>query len=345
MALRVLLTGLGSIGQRHARNLRELLGADVDLLAYRVKRTVPLIDSSMQAGAGDPEEEYGIRSFDDLDEALAERPDAALITNPANLHVPTALAAARAGCHLLIEKPLSDRLDGVEELSRIVDERKLVALVGYQLRFHPGYLLLREAVADGRLGTLLGARFCYGEYMPAWHPWEDYRESNAARPDQGGGVVLAQIHDLDIAIGLFGRPQRVYAIGGSRSSLGLEVEDVASILLDVGGMPVHLHQDVVERPPRRLYEVIGEDARICWDYYANTVTLTPADGSDVTHTFDGFERNELFLDEMRHFLACIDGRQRSLVDVRAGAVSLEVALAVRRSLATGEAVGLPWTDA
>jgi predicted dehydrogenase len=340
-ALKILLVGLGSIGQRHARNLRTLLGDDVELLAHRMRRTAPLIGPDLTADpGGDVEAAYGIRPFNELDEALAERPDLVFVTNPAHLHVSTARAAAEAGAHLFVEKPLSHTWDGVPELIELVEGRGVTGLVGYQLRFHPGFRQLRRLVDEGSLGRLLGARFAFGEYLPGWHPWEDYREANAALADQGGGVILAQIHDLDVAYGLFGMPRRVFTVGGKRSTLELEVEDTASTLLDVDGLPVHLHQDLVERPPRRTYELIGEEARAVWDYYADTVALVRADGSAELTRFEGLERNDLFLDELRHLLACVEGSEQPVVDVRAGADSLAIALAAKRSLETGEAVAL-----
>jgi len=283
--LKILIAGLGSIGQRHARNLRTLLGDDLELLAYRVRRASRVIDLDLTARPGDPEAEYGIRSFDDLDEALAEQPDAAFVTNPSAFHVPVALAAARAGCHLFVEKPLSHSQAGVEELTRAVEERALVCLVGYQLRFHPGFRLLAELVSDGAVGTVLAAHFEFGEHLPGWHPWEDYHEAGAGRADQGGGVVLAQIHDLDLAYALFGVPRRVFAVGGKRSSLEIDVEDTIDILLDCEGIAVHLHQDVLQKPPTRRYEVVGEDGKIVWDYYAQSVVRSRADGSRETTSF------------------------------------------------------------
>ena len=338
--MKILLAGLGSIGQRHARNLRTLLGDRVELLAYRACGTSPVIGPDMTASAGDPAAAYGIRSFRNLDEALAQRPDAVFVTNTTALHMPVALAAATAGCHLFVEKPLSHDWEGVTELTRLVEEAGIVCLVGYQLRFHPGFRLLGRLLAERAVGALLAARIEFGEYLPSWHPWEDYREGSAAQREQGGGVVLAQIHDLDVAYALFGPPRRVFALGGKLSSLEIDVEDTASILLDCEGVPVHVHQDLLRRPPRRTYEVIGEEGTIVWDYHGGTVvTARAGEEPDVT-SFDGHDRNELYLAELRHFLACIDGRERPVVGVREGAETLRVALAAKRSLETGEVVSL-----
>lgn len=230
--MKALFCGLGSIGQRHLRNLRALLGDRVEILAYR-QRGLPLVlnpDMTVRAGA-QLETTYGVRSFDNLDAALGEGPDVVFVTNPNTLHVPVALAAARAGCHLFIEKPLSHSLDGVAELVDVVESKHLVALVGYQFRFHPGLRLIKQVVAEGRLGRLAAAHIVNGEYLPDWHSYEDYRATHPARRELGGGALRIQSHELDYALWLCGMPTRVYAVGGHLSRLELDVEDSVSVLL------------------------------------------------------------------------------------------------------------------
>jgi predicted dehydrogenase len=338
--VKILVAGLGSIGQRHVRNLRALLGEELELLAFRSRRTSPLIHADLSADPDTPlEEAYGLRAFDDLDAALAEQPDAVFVTNPNSLHVPVALAAARAGCHLFIEKPISHDLDGVPDLIAEIEARSLVCLVAYQFRFDPGFRLLRRLLDESALGTPIAANAVFGESLPGWHPYEDYRQFHVARSDQGGGVLLAQIHDLDLVHALFGMPRRVFALGGKLSRLELDVEDTASVLLDCR-IPVHLHQDLVQRPKVRRYEVIGEDGTASWDQVAGTLVVRRPDRDDDVTSFAGLERNQLFLDELRHFLACLTGDERPVVDARAGAESLRIAVAAKQSLETGEVVTL-----
>lgn len=344
--MKILIVGLGSIGQRHARNLRSLCGNDLELLAYRVRGLNLVITPELTIKAGaDIETEYGIRTYPTLDAALAENPLAVLVTNPNSLHIPVALAAARAGCNLFIEKPLSHSMDGVDELLELVETKKLVCLVGYQLRFHPGFKLVKSLLNRGVIGTPLAARLEFGEYLPGWHRYEDYRLYHASRKDQGGGVILSQIHDLDYAYALFGMPVRVFALGGKLSSLETDVEDIVSMLMEfrVAGkpMPVHIHQDYVQRPPSRNCEIIGDAGKIVWDYYANEVRVTRAEtGTSEVHRFDGFQRNQLFIDEMKHFLNCLAGKETPVVGLREGMDSLKIALAAKRSLETGQVVEL-----
>lgn len=329
--MKILIAGLGSAGQRHARNLRTLLGGELELLAYRVRRRSPVIRPEGTVSEGAIEDAYGIRSFDDLDEALAERPDAVFVANPNVFHIPVALAAARAGCHLFVEKPLSHDLDGIDELARLVDDRRLVCAVGYQLRFHPAYAVLHEL----DLGRVVSARFEAGEYLPDMHPWEDYRALNYARRDQGGGVILMQSHELDMAYALFGLPRKVVAVGGKLSGLEIDAEDTAGILLDYAGLAVDVQLDFLRRPPLRRYELVGEKATAVWDHADDFVTH----GGGLS-SWPEQDRNGLFLDELAHFLDCIEGRAHPVVDVRAAADVLRVALAARRSLETGAVVEL-----
>ena len=120
-----------------------------------------------------------------------------------------------------------------------------------------------------------------GEYLPAMHPYEDYRDLNYSRRDQGGGVILMQIHDLDMVYALFGLPRRAFALGGRRSSLEIDVEDTVAMLLDCDGVPVQVSQDFVRRPPVRRYEVIGERAVTVWDVGRGTLTIQSPDASEL----------------------------------------------------------------
>jgi predicted dehydrogenase len=344
--VKALFVGLGSVGQRHARNLRTLLGDDVELLAYRVRGHRQVITPSLSIDAGaDVESALGVRVFRDLDAALAERPDVVFVTNPNTLHVPVALAAATAGCHLFLEKPISHDLARTDELVDVIERRRCVCLVGYQLRFHPGFRALQRMLAERAVGRLVTVRVVFGEYLPGWHPYEDYRTMHVSRRELGGGVLLAQIHDLDAIYALFGLPRRVFAMGGHLSRLEIDVEDTASLLLDavVDGMPVpvHVHQDYLQRPPRRTYDVIGEGGRILLDFGAGSLTRVHAEGRvGETESFAGFDRNQMFLDELRHFLACVAGRETPLVTARDGVQSLRMALAARAALETGRVMEL-----
>ena len=339
----MLFAGLGSIGQRHVRNLKRLLGDSVDILAYRARGGGPVLNTDMTVRPDcDLESAYGIRSFTNLDDALAQRPDAVFVTNPNTLHLPVALAAAKAGCHLFIEKPISHSLEGVDELVDLVDRQRLVAFVGYQFRFHPGLRLIKSMIDENQLGQLAGASIVNGEYVPDWHPYEDYSTTRAALRELGGGCLRIQTHELDYASWLFGMPSRVFAVGGHLSRLEVDVDDSVSLLLacSQGGraLPVQIHLDYLQRPPQRTCEVIGDEGRVRYDYYANAVeTYRTRSRVRNTYHFENFDRNEMFVDELRHFLACLRGDEQPLIPLREAVHSLKIALAAEASLSSGQA--------
>ena len=137
-----------------------------------------------------------------------------------------AIPAARAGCHLLIEKPLADDLSRVDELRAAASKGGSRILMGFQFRFHPMIQRARVLIQNGALGKTLTAHAHWGEYLPQWHPWEDYRDRYAARKDLGGGAIATLTHPLDYLRFLLGEIETLTAIHGHISPLEVDVEDI-----------------------------------------------------------------------------------------------------------------------
>ena len=336
--MKILVIGLGGIGQRHVRNLRALLGDSAELIAWRARGLTHVVTPTMGA---DPdrnvEQTYDIRSFDSLEAALDQRPEVAFICNPTSLHVSAAKACLESGADVFIEKPLAASLEGLDDLASLASRRERIAMVGFQLRFHPCVQRLQKVVASGELGSLLAVRSTIGEYLPNWHPYEDYRQMYASRAELGGGVVLTQIHELDLLYSLFGVPSRVYAVGGHWSELEVDVEDTATSLLEVSWngrlLPIQLHQDYLQSPPNRQTEVIGDRGRAVIDLHAQTLSVYQRNvPQPEVFIAENFERNNLFLDQTRHFLECVRTRSRPVVDIHDGIQSIRIAFAIKRSI-------------
>jgi predicted dehydrogenase len=335
--VRILVAGLGAIGQRHARNLRALCGDGIELLAFRRRRLPYVVTESLERDdSRNVETELGITAYEDLDAALAAKPDGVFVCTPSNQHLEIAQSAADAGCHLFVEKPVSHTLDGVDRLCETVASNELVVLVGCQWRFHPCVRWLRDLLQAGTLGRLVRAEMDYGEYLPDWHPYEDYRTSYAARAELGGGVVLTQIHDYDLAWWLFGPPSTVTATGGHLSELDIDVEDTVEARLEGGVVPVSVRQSFASRLPRRTISVAGEHGAVTVDLLAGRIISTDARVPSVA--FAGYQRNQMFMDEMRHFLACLAGKEKAAVPLEDGIAVLQVALAVKEAMRTGRTV-------
>jgi predicted dehydrogenase len=322
--MKILIAGLGSIGRRHFRNLIAL--GEKDLVLLRTGRAT-LPDDEL---AGYPVET-------NLHEALEKhQPRAVVVANPTALHLDVAIPAAQAGCALLLEKPISGSLERVDEL-RFAATR---ILVGFQFRYHPTLNKARELIAAGALGKILTAHAHWGEYLPNWHPWEDYRQSYAARAELGGGVARTLTHPLDYLRFLLGEITYAHALGGHISPLELDVDDVAEISLKfASGALGGVHLNYFQRPPVHRLEIVGTKGTLRWDNADGLLHLStmPAEFGTyatqpppaVMETFalpEGFERNDLFLAQTRHFLAVASGEEQPICTLEDGVRALELAL-------------------
>ncbi len=338
--MKILIAGLGSIGRRHFRNLVFLGETDLVLLRTH-KATLP--DDEL---AGYPVE-TNIR-----DALGAHKLDAVVVANPTALHLDVAIPAARTGCPILLEKPVSHSLEGLHTLQKIAEKSGSKILVGFQFRYHPTLIKARELIDSGALGQVLTAHAHWGEYLPNWHPWEDYRRSYAARADLGGGVIGTLTHPLDYLRYLLGEVEALWSFNGHISPLELDVEDVAEIGLKfASGALGGVHVNYVQRPPVHRLEIVGTNGTLCWDN-ANGVLhfykMPAAFGSyadnppaPVIETFappDGFERNQLFVAQTRHFLEIARGESEPVCRLKDGIAALRLALAAQESQQTGRAI-------
>lgn len=323
----VVVAGVGSVGLRHLENLRSLGVSDVTLL-----RT---------GHGGRIDDRFRHLPVDvDVEAALARRPRAVIVANPTALHVPVSLAAARAGCALLIEKPVSDTTSGVGALRAAVAATGAACVVGFQYRFHDGLRQILSWIEEGAVGRPVSADVEWGEYLPDWHPHEDYRRGYSARRDLGGGAVLTLCHPFDTLRFLLGEVRAVSAEVGQLSDLELDVEDLAHVTLRfASGAVGSVSLDYVQRPRRHVLRVVGTEGVARWDEADGAARLArPGSRELVRPPRPGFARNTMFVDELRHFLECAEGRAEPLCGLDDGVRALEIALAALESARTGRRI-------
>jgi predicted dehydrogenase len=340
--MKFLIAGLGSIGRRHFRNLIALGEKDIVLLRTR-KATLP--DDEL---AGYPVET-------ELSEALQKhQPDAVIVTNPTSMHLDVAIPAAEAGCHILLEKPVSNSLDRLDTLQKAAGKSGSQILVGFQFRYHPTLNKARELIQSNAVGKVLMVHAHWGEYLPQWHPWEDYRQSYAARADLGGGVIVTLTHPLDYLRYLLGDIESLWSFNGHISPLEVDVEDVAEIGLKfASGAVGGVHVNYFQRPPVHRLEIVGTNGTLRWDNADGILHFQrmPAPfGSysdqplapviDSYAPPEGFERNQLFLAQTRHFLGIVRGESEPVCTLEDGILALRLALAAHQSQQTGQRVAL-----
>ncbi len=317
--MRFLIVGFGSIGRRHFRNLLSL--GERDILFYRTHHSTLEND-----------ELEGFPVETDLSVALGYQPDAIIIANPSAYHLDAAIPAARHGCHILLEKPISHSMQRVDEFSEIVQKSRSRVLVGFQFRYHPNLIKIKELLESQRIGRVLSFRSHWGEYLPGWHPWEDYRESYASKKELGGGVLLSLCHNFDYLRWLFGETRVHSALLGYNSGLRIEVEDTADVSL-VCDQEIYgsLHLNFIQLPGKHYLEIIGNEGSIFWNYYQNRVDLYTFDAAGEVRmesysTPEGFDRNDLFIEEMKHFIDVINGEAEPICSLTDGIKALELSV-------------------
>jgi predicted dehydrogenase len=180
----------------------------------------------------------------------------------------------------------------------------------------------------------LAATFTVYSNVPSWHPYEDWRSLYAVRPDMGGGVLLTEIHEIDLANWFFGLPEAVFCSGGNRSAERLAVEDTVQMTLLYAEFSVQITLCFMHKKPSRSFHVAGTDGDIHWDGTSNKLTVTPFSGADEELDDTPFSHDAMFVAQAERFLSgwTVDDTKESLASA---AGSLAIVEAARRSIYSG----------
>ncbi|MFZ1917433.1 MAG: aminotransferase class III-fold pyridoxal phosphate-dependent enzyme [Terriglobales bacterium] len=331
---RALVVGCGSIGRRHAKNLKSL---GLQQFAFCDTNA-----EALQQCRKDVEGEL----FSNYGEALENfKPDLVLVCTPPVFHVEEALLALRARAHVFIEKPLSHESSGVEILIAEARRHDRSVQIGYNLRFHPGLQILQELIDSGKIGRVLWLNVEAGQYLPDWRPWQNYRESYSARKELGGGIILDGSHELDYICWLLGRPTEVSCRAEHLSGLEVDVEDSAWIYLTFPERRrAELHLDFVQRTYTRTCKVVAETGTALWDFTSQEVRWFSAEEPGWHSVPYVFEANDMYIAEMRHFLESLGRGTGPLIDLEQGRDLILVVEAAKKSSSEGRPQALNWTS-
>ncbi len=322
---RVLVVGHGTMGKRYCRLLKKIL---------------PDVQLGVVTSQDSPE--YADQVFLDLAEAVKFQPQAAVIANPSVLHIQVAITLAEIGCHLLIEKPLSDSLDGINDLIKLRDKGGLVISVGYNLRHSRSLIKFKEFIDEKLVGGIMSVRADVGRNLMDWRPELDYRQSVSSRKNLGGGVVAELSHEIDYLEWIFGRVQWVQSNIGKFSTLEIDVEDSAFIHMqicqnDTGlGIPISLNMDFVRKDNIRNCIVIGEDSSIRWDGIAAKISLFNVQKDTWEDIYiDSSQRDETYIAELNDFFNTIRGNLKPNVGIEQGLRVLNLIHKIKQSSEMG----------
>lgn len=313
---RVLVIGVGSIGERHLRCF--LNTGRVDAAFVEVNETLRKTIAERYPAA---------KPHATLDAALVEKHDLAVICTPAPLHVPIARQLAELGVQLLIEKPLSTSLDGIAELIEIVERKKLAAGLAYVYRSHPVLTAMRAAIQSGRFGRPVQLVSTSGQHFPTYRP--AYRTIYYTKREQGGGAIQdALTHMINAGEWLVGPINRLVVDAAHQVLEGVTVEDTVHLLARQGSVLASYAMNQYQAPNESSIMVVCENGtaefvphRNCWQW------MTQPGGEWNVESFPAMERDTLFIGQANQFLDVVEGKAPILCPLGEGLQTLKVNLA------------------
>jgi len=317
----VLVIGAGSIGERHARCFLKTGRADVRICESLPERCREVADRC------------GIPGFTSLSDALRDPPSAAVIATPAQTHIPLALQLAAHGVHLLIEKPLSTSLDGLDELSRLVQERQCGCQVAYVYRSHPAMRAMREAIQSGCIGRPVQLVAVSGQHFPLYRP--AYREIYYRDRATGGGAVQdALTHVMNAAEWLTSPVTDLVADADHLVLEGVEVEDTVHVLArHQGGLLASYSLNQHQPPNEMSLTITGDRGTARFEMQTCRWRLMTEPGGDwQDFPFGPLERDELFVAQAAAFLDFVENGAPGRCSLADAAQTLRVNLAILQSV-------------
>jgi len=324
--MRFLVVGCGSIGERHIMNLKKVAPHSI----------IDVYDSNCER-LEEIKQKYSVIKVEEsvLD---SNKYDCVLVCTPPVLHIKIAIRALLAGSNVFIEKPLSHNLLNIEKLKTLATRRKLLVFVGYNFRFNKGINTVKQILKECRLGKVIHISAYYGQYLPDWRPWQDYKKSYTARKDLGGGIIHDASHELDYVIWLLGKPASIQSQSALTDILSADTEAVADILLTFKeNLLAYIHIDFIRREYRRAFEILCENGIIQWSLSDSAVRLFDASTKRWSVIELREEINDMYLEEMKHFIKCIrDGKKSNAIDIDNGISTLRLSNAVFESSISGK---------
>ena len=320
----ILIIGVGSIGLRHLRCFQN---------TGRVRLSFCETNPTLRLQVA---EEYRIdRHYADLEAALADQHDAAVIATPAQLHVPIAIRLAEAGVHLLLEKPLSTSMEGVDTLRHAIQSRGLLAAVAYVHRANPVLRAMKEAIASGRFGRPVEIIATCGQHFPTYRP--AYRDTYYRDRATGGGAIQdALTHILNAAEWLVGPIDRLSADAAHQVLEGVAVEDTVHMLTRHGPILGCYSLNQHQAPNEITITVVCDQGTARFEYHRNRWRwMTSPDEPWHDEQHEPLVRDALFINQSNVFLDAVEGRVPPLCSLEEGIQTLRVNLAALASVEQG----------
>ena len=307
--MNILFVGLGSIGQRHLRNLKKIYPRS-KIFAYRRIFKTPFLNNFNKVKNFDLKSKYKINYIKSLNNLKKYNLKAAFICSPSKFHIDESIKIANQNINLFIEKPLGSNLKNIGKLLKIVKNKRVNTFIGFQLRFSPIIIKLKKILESKNYGDLNQILIHHGEHIKNFHKYEDYKKLYASKKELGGGVILTQIHEIDYFLYLFEKYKilKINKFSEQVSKLEINVDDtlISTILLKKNKKKIlcNINLNYYEIPNKRSIILIYENKKITADLVKQQIIYENTNKKRVENY--KFKRNDLFIDELKYFFKCLN---------------------------------------
>ncbi len=297
----VLFIGLGGAGQRHLRVLRKIL-PNSKFLAYRKKNKTPLLKENFEVDYNNTiEDKYNIDIYNNLAQAYSLKPELTVISTPTSNHYKDCIMAIKNKSSIIVEKPCCLKINEIQNLKKLLKKNKLSFFTSYQRRYHPLVNNIINLINTKEIGNIISVNFQTLSDVRKWHPYEDYMDLYALNKKLGGGVLNTEIHEIDLANWIFGKPKKIFYRKKKISNLKIDVEDTINIFALYKNIEVSFSLSFLSNQNKRNLFIQGDKGEIQYDLNNQTLKIIKLNGT--SKTIKKFIHNEkLFFIQNSNFI-------------------------------------------
>lgn len=307
--MKILFYGVGSIGQRHIKNLRDLYGDECSIISFRSNAYGNEVDHFLSSN--------NVKVYFNENEAYAKNPDIVFVTNPTFLHYRTIKQAINHNCHVFVEKPICLNLNEIIDLDKSNQEKNLVVFIGYCLRYNKLIKSLKNKIEENVLGKLYTIDINFSSYLPKLHPWRDYKNIYRNKKENGGDVIYEFSHELDYMFWIFGKPLKINAKFGQLGNFESDVDDFFSGLVEMESSAIlQITLSYLSIKPKRYCRIVGEKGVAEIDLIKNSLKIFNLSGNQTfLYKPNNFETNKMYIDEVKDYIDCVKNNLPSPINL------------------------------
>lgn len=298
--INILFFGLGSIGQRHIRNILKLRIKNVNLFAYRFKKQNILLNEKNKKIKGKISVKYKIKEVNNLNDYKF---DIVFITNPSSLHCKSILRLSKQkNLYIFIEKPIDTKLYNIRKVLSLSKKNKFNLFVACNLRFNDGFQILNNLIKKNTLGKINYTVVKSGLNIRDFHTYEDYRKSYTSIKRLGGGINFTSVHEIDLIKNIFDKTKILKSITDKISNLKVNVPDFSTSIFEnyykTNKLYTIMMLDHFQINEERYVKIIAQKGEIFWDLIKNKIKIS---GKKTKLLNLNKNKNSMYMNQIKYF--------------------------------------------